>query len=210
MSKYKTNGSINRISRAITFVVVVLLLLGIVGVCLNLFNRPNGIYLRYGDTVITENTGGITVIYGEPITLRIDNTEDWGAYSVTDCTVKIVPNADESHDFDFTVGDDSRPAAFTKEKDLTGAFVENYNGKGITVSENGEFTILCSYKSVSEILQAVYGEKEIHAEADGNLLEYPYIAIKVTSPDGKQTLTVPLLLYGVVTGIELNPSEVIF
>lgn len=210
MSKYKMNGSINRISRAITFVVFVLLLLGIVGVCLNLFNRPNGIYLRYGDTVITENTGGITVIYGEPITLRIDNTEDWGAYSVTDCTVKIVPNADESHDFDFTVGDDSRPAAFTKEKDLTGAFVENYNGKGITVSENGEFTILCSYKSVSEILQAVYGEKEIHAEADGNLLEYPYIAIKVTSPDGKQTLTVPLLLYGVVTGIELNPSEVIF
>lgn len=210
MSKYKMNGSINRISRAITFVVFVLLLLGIVGVCLNLFNRPNGIYLRYGDTVITENTGGITVIYGEPITLRIDNTEDWGAYSVTDCTVKIVPNVDESHDFDFTVGDDSRPAAFTKEKDLTGAFVENYNGKGITVSENGEFTILCSYKSVSEILQAVYGEKEIHAEADGNLLEYPYIAIKVTSPDGKQTLTVPLLLYGVVTGIELNPSEVIF
>ena len=124
--------------------------------------------------------------------------------------MKIVPSADESHDFDFTVGDDSRPAAFTKEKDLTGAFVENYNGKGITVSENGEFTILCSYKSVSEILQAVYGEKEIHAEADGNLLEYPYIAIKVTSPDGKQTLTVPLLLYGFVTGIELNPSEVIF
>ncbi len=124
--------------------------------------------------------------------------------------MKIVPNADESHDFDFTVGDDSRPAAFTKEKDLSGAFVENYNGKGITVSENGEFTILCSYKSVSEILQAVYGKKEIHAEADGNLLEYPYIAIKVTSPDGKQTLTVPLLLYGVVTGIELNPSEVIF
>lgn len=124
--------------------------------------------------------------------------------------MKIVPNADESHDFDFTVGDDSRPAAFTKEKDLTGAFVENYNGKGITISENGEFTILCSYKSVSEILQAVYGEKEIHAEADGNLLEYPYIAIKVTSPDGKQTLTVPLLLYCFVTGIELNPSEVIF
>ena len=82
--------------------------------------------------------------------------------------------------------------------------------KGISVSENGEFTILCSYKFVSEILQAVYGEKEIHAESDGNLLEYPYIAIKVTSPDGKQTLTVPLLLYGVVTGIELNPSEVIF
>ena len=210
MSSYKTNNFIKRTSRVISYLLVVLLLLGIVDVCAFYLTKPNGIYLRYNDKIITDKTSGIVLPYKATATFKIENSEDWGAYSVTDCTVKIVPNADESHDFDFTVGDDSRPAAFTKEKDLTGAFVENYNGKGITISENGEFTILCSYKSVSEILQAVYGEKEIHAEADGNLLEYPYIAIKVTSPDGKQTLTVPLLLYGVVTGIELNPSEVIF
>jgi len=210
MSSYKTNNFIKRTSRVISYLLVVLLLLGIVGACAYLFTKPNGIYLRYDGKIVTEKTSGIVIPYKATATFKIENSEDWGAYSVTDCTVKIVPSADESHDFDFTVGDDSRPAAFTKEKDLTGAFVENYNGKGITISENGEFTILCSYKSVSEILQAVYGEKEIHAEADGNLLEYPYIAIKVTSPDGKQTLTVPLLLYGFVTGIELNPSEVIF
>ena len=210
MSSYKTNNFIKRTSRVISYLLVVLLLLGIVGAGAYLLTKQNGIYLRYDGKIVTDKTSGIVIPYKATATFKIENSEDWGAYSVTDCTVKIVPNADESHDFDFTVGDDSRPAAFTKEKDLTGAFVENYNGKGITVSENGEFTILCSYKSVSEILQAVYGEKEIHAEADGNLLEYPYIAIKVTSPDGKQTLTVPLLLYGVVTGIELNPSEVIF
>ena len=210
MSSYKTNNFIKRTSRVISYLLVVLLLLGIVGACAYLLTKPNGIYLRYDGKIVTDKTSGIVIPYKATATFKIENSEDWGAYSVTDCTVKIVPNADESHDFDFIVGDDSRPAAFTKEKDLSGAFVENYNGKGITVSENGEFTILCSYKSVSEILQAVYGEKEIHAEADGNLLEYPYIAIKVTSPDGKQTLTVPLLLYGVVTGIELNPSEVIF
>ncbi len=210
MSSYKTNNFIKRTSRVISYLLVVLLLLGIVGACAYLFTKPNGIYLRYDDKIVTDKTSGIVIPYKATATFKIENSEDWGAYSVTDCTVKIVPSADESHDFDFTVGDDSRPAAFTKEKDLTGAFVENYNGKGITISENGEFTICCSYKSVSEILQVVYGEKEIHAEADGNLLEYPYIAIKVTSPDGKQTLTVPLLLYGVVTGIELNPSEVIF
>ena len=210
MSSYKTNNFIKRASRAISYLLVVLLLLGIVGACAYLLTKPNGIYLRYDGKIVTDKTSGIVIPYKATATFKIENSEDWGAYSVTDCTVKIVPSADESHDFDFTVGDDSRPAAYTKEKDLTGAFLENYNGKGITVSENGEFTILCSYKSVSEILQAVYGEKEIHAEADGNLLEYPYIAIKVTSPDGKQTLTVPLLLYGFVTGIELNPSEVIF
>ena len=210
MSSYKTNNFIKRTSRVISYLLVVLLLLGIVGACAYLLTKPNGIYLRYDDKIVTDKTSGLVIPYKATATFKIENSEDWGAYSVTDCTVKIVPSADESHDFDFTVGDDSRPAAFTKEKDLSGAFVENYNGKGITVSENGEFTIYCSYKSVSEILQVVYGEKEIHAEADGNLWEYPYIAIKVTSPDGKQTLTVPLLLYGVVTGIELNPSEVIF
>ena len=210
MSSYKTNNFIKRTSRVISYLLVVLLLLGIVGAGAYFLTKPNGIYLRYDGKIVTDKTSGIVIPYKATATFKIENSEDWGAYSVTDCMVKIVPNADKSHDFDFTVGDDSRPAAFTKEKDLTGAFVENYNGKGITVSENGEFTILCSYKSVSEILQAVYGEKEIHAEADGNLLEYPYIAIKVTSPDGKQTLTVPLLLYGFVTGIELNPSEVIF
>ena len=184
MSSYKTNNFIKRTSRVISYLLVVLLLLGIVGACAYFLTKPNGIYLRYDGKIVTDKTSGIVIPYKATATFKIENSEDWG--------------------------DDSRPAAFTKEKDLTGAFVENYNGKGITISENGEFTILCSYKSVSEILQAVYGEKEIHAEADGNLLEYPYIAIKVTSPDGKQTLTVPLLLYGVVTGIELNPSEVIF
>lgn len=209
MSKYKMNGSINRISRAITFVVFVLLLLGIVGVCLNLFNRPNGIYLRYGDTVITENTGGITVIYGEPITLRIDNTEDWGAYSVTDCTVTIVSNVDDAHDFDFTVEGETKPSSFSAEKDFTAAFTDNYNGKGLTISADGDFTIKYSARAVSEMLKKVKC-KEVTLENDYVLSAYPYVAIQVVSPDGKQTLTVPVLLYIAVDGVTLNPNEVIF
>ena len=209
MSKYKTNGSINRISRAITYIVVVLLLLGIVGVCLNLFNRPNGIYLRYGDTVITENTGGITVLYDETITLKIENSEDWGAYSVTDCTVTIVSNVDDAHDFDFTVEGETKPSAFSVEKDLTAAFVENYDGKGLNISVDGEFAFKYSRKTIAEILSAVYGGKTITVD-NYELSKYPYIAIKIVSPDGKQTLTVPVLLYIAVDGVTLNPNEVIF
>lgn len=157
MSKYKTNGAINRISRAITFIVVVLLLLGIVGVCIHLFNRPNGIYLRYGDTVITDKTSGITVPQGESITLRIDNSEDWGAYSVTDCTVTIVPNVDSAHDFDFTVDGDS--SSFSGEKDFTAAFTDDYNGKGLMISADGDFTIKYSARTVSEMLKIVKARK---------------------------------------------------
>lgn len=209
MSKYKTNGSINRISRIITYIVVVLLLLGIVGVCINLFNRPNGIYLRYGDTVITSKTGGITVPQGEAITLRIENSEDWGAYSVTDCTVTIVSNVDSAHDFDFTVEGDSSPSSFSGEKDFTAAFTDNYDGNGLMISADGDFTIRYSARTVSEMLKTVNG-KEITIENDYYLSAYPYVAIQVVSPDGKQTLTVPLLLYISVDGVTMNPSEVIF
>lgn len=209
MSKYKTNGSINRMSRAITYIVVVLLLLGIVGVCFNLITRPNGIYLRYGDTVVTDKTGGITVPYDETITLKIENSEDWGAYSVTDCTVTIVPNVDDSHDFDFTVDGNIKPSAFSVEKDLTAAFVENYDGKGLNISVDGEFAFKYSRKTIAEILSAVYGGKTITVD-NYELSKYPYIAIKIVSPDGKQTLTVPVLLYIAVDGVTLNPNEVIF
>lgn len=209
MSKYKTNGSINRMSRAITYIVVVLLLLGIVGVCVNLITRPNGIYLRFGDTVVTDKTGGITVPYDETITLKIENSEDWGAYSVTDCTVKIVPNVDDSHDFDFTVDGNTKPSAFSVEKDLTAAFVENYDGKGLNISADGDFTIKYSARTVSEMLKKVKC-KEVTLENDYVLSAYPYVAIQVVSPDGKQTLTVPVLLYIAVDGVTLNPNEVIF
>lgn len=209
MSKYKTNGSINRISRIITYIVVVLLLLGIVGVCINLFNRPNGIYLRYGDTVITSKTGGITVPQGEAITLRIENSEDWGAYSVTDCTVTIVPNVDSAHDFDFTVEGDSSPSSFSGEKDFTAAFTDNYDGNGLMISADGDFTIRYSARTVSEMLKKVKC-KEVTLENDYVLSAYPYVAIQVVSPDGKQTLTVPVLLYIAVDGVTLNPNEVIF
>lgn len=209
MSKYKTNGSINRISRAITYIVVVLLLLGIVGVCVNLITRPNGIYLRYGDTVVTDKTGGITVPYDETITLKIENSEDWGAYSVTDCTVTIVPNVDDSHDFDFTVDGNTKPSAFSVEKDLTAAFVENYDGKGLNISTDGEFAFKHSRKTIAEILSAVYGGKTVAVD-NHELSKFPYIAIKIVSPDGKQTLTVPVLLHIAVDGVTLNPNEVIF
>lgn len=209
MSKYKTNGFISRISRVIAYIALVLLLLGIVGVCVGLLTRPNGIYIRYGNTVVTDKTGGIIVPYDETITLKIENSEDWGAYSVTDCTVTIVPNVDNAHDFDFTVDGNTKPSAFSVEKDLTAAFVEDYDGKGLNISADGEFLFKHSRKTVAEILSAVYGGKTIAVD-NYELSKYPYIAIKIVSPDGKQTFTVPVLLHIAVDGVTISPNEVVF
>ena len=42
-----------------------------------------------------------------------------------------------------------------------------------------------------------------------SLKEYPYIALSVTSPDGEQTLTVPVSYYVAVEDITLDTDGVI-
>lgn len=209
MSSYKTNNFIKRTSRVISYLLVVLLLLGIVGACAYFLTKPNGIYLRYDGKIVTDKTSGIVIPYKATATFKIENSEDWGAYSVTDCTVTIVSNVDDAHDFDFTVEGETKPSSFSAEKDFTAAFTDNYNGKGLTISADGDFTIKYSARTVSEMLKKVKC-KEVTLENDYVLSAYPYVAIQVVSPDGKQTLTVPVLLYIAVDGVTLNPNEVIF
>lgn len=209
MSSYKTNNFIKRTSRVISYFLVVLLLLGIVGACAYFLTKPNGIYLRYDGKIVTDKTSGIVIPYKATATFKIENSEDWGAYSVTDCTVTIVSNVDDAHDFDFTVEGETKPSSFSAEKDFTAAFTDNYNGKGLTISADGDFTIKYSARTVSEMLKKVKC-KEVTLENDYVLSAYPYVAIQVVSPDGKQTLTVPVLLYIAVDGVTLNPNEVIF
>ena len=209
MSSYKTNNFIKRTSRVISYLLVVLLLLGIVGACAYFLTKPNGIYLRYDGKIVTDKTSGIVIPYKATATFKIENSEDWGAYSVTDCTVTIVSNVDDAHDFDFTVEGETKPSSFSAEKDFKAAFTDNYNGKSLTISADGDFTIKYSARTVSEMLKKVKG-KEVTLENDYVLSAYPYVAIQVVSPDGKQTLTVPVLLYIAVDGVTLNPNEVIF
>lgn len=197
MSKYKTSNGINIFVKILTAIIVVLLVLGIIGGVIYLLNRPQGLYIEYdgttyGNTALGSSTGGITVLYGETATFTIGNSDGWGVYSVQDCTVKIVPNVDETHDFEFTVEGDSKPSEYSGESDLTAAFVENYDGNGLPIAEDGTFTLTADKKDVADILEAVHG-KSITLDGEYLTSVYPYIALSVTSPDGGQTLTVPLL-----------------
>ena len=79
----------------------------------------------------------------------------------------------------------------------------------MNISADGEFAFKYSGKTIAEILSAVYGGKTVTVD-NYELSKYPYIAIKIVSPDGKQTLTIPVLLYIAVDGVTLNPNEVIF
>lgn len=192
MSKYKTSNGINIFVKILTAIIVVLLILGIIGGVMYLLNRPQGLYIEYDGTA----------------TFKVCNSDGWGVYSVQDCTVKIVPNVDETHDFEFTVEGDSKPSEYSGESDLTAAFVENYDGNGLPIAEDGTFTLTADKKDVSDILEAVHG-KSITLDGEYLTSVYPYIALAVTSPDGGQSLTIPLLFKVGVEGIELDEDGII-
>ena len=52
----------------------------------------------------------------------IASNEGFGSYSVSDCFVKIVPNVDEAHDFDFMLSGEVSPYLYGAESDLSAAF----------------------------------------------------------------------------------------
>lgn len=215
MSNYKAKRAINVFAKVVSVVLILLLIVGVVGVVVRYLNSPKGLYIKYGDTVygntqIENATGGLAVTYNETATFSIGNSEDWGVYSVTDCTVKIVPNADETHDFEFTVDGKVKPYVFSAESDLTAAFVDNYDGKGLHISDDGTFMLNSTPKYVTDILRAVYGDKAITVSGEYSVAEYPYIALSVTSPDKKQSLTVPLRWYIAVDGIKFDETQIVF
>ena len=210
MKAYRNGGVINKVSQIISYLLIVMLILGIVGVCAYFLVRPKGIYLRYGDKIVTEKTGGIVIPQAEEITLTIKNDNGFGTYSVTDCVVTIVPNVDKAHDFSFTVEGNEKPLAYSAIKDLTSAFTSDYNGKSIKISPDGTFKLKISVKSVSDLLKIVYPDKNITTETDEFLSKYPYVALKIVSPDGSQTLTIPLKVGVMVDDVQISPNEVIF
>lgn len=214
MSKYKTSNGINIFVKMLTAIIVVLLVLGIIGGVIYLLNRPQGLYIEYngtayGDTALGSSTGGISIPYNSAATFTIGNSDGWGVYSVQDCTVKIVPNVDDTHDFEYTVEGNAKPSVYSGEADLTVAFCENYDGNGLPISEDGTFTITADKNDVADILEAVYGQT-ITLDGEYLISVYPYIALSVTSPDGGQTLTVPLFFAAGTEIIEIDKDGIVF
>lgn len=219
MKKYKSKkgGGIGR--RIIAVVCTLAIIAGAVSVASYfLFDSQDeptveqtGIYLSSMDETVDLETDNVVMSHGQSITLKIENGDGWGEYSVQDCIVTVVPNVDQEHDFEFVNAGNMQVLKYSEQGDLTKAFTENYDGKSLSVSESGEFTLTYSAGNPLEILQKVYGVKLALVEGYELLALYPYVAVKIVSPDGKQTLSLPLSTnYTAVSEISLDKSEVIF
>lgn len=208
MGKFKTFLKV-LLSLAVLAVVVVAVLW-----LVNFLGSPQGLYVSYngvayGNTALGSSAGGCVIPYRQAVTFTVGNANGWGVYSVQDCVVKVIPNVDDAHDFEFTVNGATRPSEYSGETDLTAAFCDGYDGNGLPVSSDGTFTLTVDELTVMDILNAVYAEG-VTADGEYLLFDYPYIALSVTSPDGSETLYIPLRLGDMVSGVELDKDGIIF
>ncbi len=175
------------------------------------YRRPQGLYVEDGEMVLTETSDVALEPDGAARTFRIGRGKGFGSYSVTDCTVKIVPNADEAHDFDFTVSGEAAPYRYGAEDDLSAAFGGS-NGQGLPVASDGTFAVTVQCLTMPEILNAVYPGKTVTVEKEiggADFGQYPYFALSVTSPDGSETLRIPFRYHIAVLRIELDKEVIV-
>ena len=213
MSNYKIKTGVSEVAKILTYLLIVIMITAIIAGLISYLSAPKGMYLKYGDTVVKENTDVAIMADGSDNVFNVANTEGFGSYTVSDCIVKVVPNVDEEHDFEFTIDGDSTVHRFSSEKDLTAAFCENYSGNGIKIASDGTFVLSTEKVSMIEILQTVYKDKKVNLDQDIKDVEfgqYPYFALAVTSPDGKQNLKIPFRYYYDVVGVELDKEVIVF
>lgn len=181
----------NKVVSIVAYILVICLVIGVIGAVVYFTTRPQGIYLSYNDKAIRENTSYISLPANTESSFVIGNTSNWGDNSVTDCSIKIVPNTDDSHDFEFTVNDGVvQTYRFGDIGDLTAAFADN----GIVINDDGSFALSIKYKTVNEILSAFYSGKSVKFNGTYSLTEYPYISICLIGPDDNIVTSVPVLV----------------
>ena len=216
MGSQKVKKSLTNIIKYILFV---LLLFGLLGGIIYLITSPTGIYVVYGSTNITSDNSGMVVYLAQgesELTLSLKNSEDWGVYSVQDCTLKVIPCVNSNNDFEFTV--DGETHIFSSETDFTAAFIEDsasYDGNGLSITEDGGFSLyLVSYTEkyaetvMLELLSKVYAGSEIKISEDIDILNCPYFSLQVASPDSKTIYTIDIKF--AFETLDLNETHIYF
>ena len=160
MGRNKSQRRINAFAKAISYIILVLLFVGLIGALIYLFVRPEGMFVRYGNEIIADNGKDVDVVIGgDVVTFVIENNSGWGAYSVDDCSVTIIPHVDAAHDFEFFVDGENTAFSFSDVKDFSAAFTENVGS--VLVKRKGTIDLGCRHKDILSILEKIYGEGKV-------------------------------------------------
>ena len=188
-------------SKIIFYALIVMALVGVIGFI---------VYFTGGFT--TDFTGFYAVVDGEDVMSTGSNchvkTDDPLEVEVKyvfaspnedakDYSVKVVPNAIDGKDFDFTLNGDAY--SFQSEKDLTAGFIVKRDGSSFTIAPKGNLT---------EILSAVYPEDTVGA-CNQHAYENMFTLV-VVSYNGEAEVRINFTVDEDITGVILDKEVIEF
>ena len=187
------------LTQIISMILVVLLLIAGIGAIAYFTGGFTGefktFYLNVGDRDILTSATGFQVSIDEPLTVNVKYT--FAEDGVNGYSVKVVPNALQGKDFDFTI--DGIPYSFQAESDLTAGFEIEENASSFTLKPKG---------TLNEVMAAVYPNSEIE-DLTGKGYENMFLLV-VDSYNGASTVTLAFSIVEGVSGIEIAPGQIYF
>ncbi len=190
-------------AKVIGVILVLALLAGIVAVIYRFTNGFNEdfktFYVEYDGEQILTTESEMHLVEGNTHRFDVKYTFDTGNSEPKDYNVKVIPNAER--DFDFTV--DGERYLYSKQDDMSAAF-------GLKKSDTYfELTIPQDF-SLEYALQSCYPGKEVIVPEEAiSFNAYPYMLV-VSSYNGNMVYHIALSVGTEVTGVTLDPSQIIF
>lgn len=190
-------------AKIIGIILVLLLVAGLVAVIHKFTNGFNEDFKTFyveheGIQILSENSE-MTFTKGKTHRFDVKYTFDTGQAEARDYSVEIVPNAEQ--DFEYTV--DGETYLYSKAGDLSAAFSLKKQATYFEITTTDGMTL-------QSVLERCHTGQTVEVPADaekGNA--YPYQLI-VSSYNGNVSYRIAFDLGTDVTGITLDPSQIIF
>lgn len=183
-----------KITKILTWTVVVLLLVAGIGLIIKFTNGLTEdlatFYVTIDDEDILHEAQGYSVATDEELQVEVKYLLNNTGYSV-----KVLPTTDESKDFRYLAND--LIYSFESEEDYSAGFNIVQDESSFTITPKG---------GLKEILEAVCGSEVTYC--DGKVFEDMFTLV-VTSQDGTQ-INIHFTLDDAVKSVELNTAELAF
>ena len=189
------------VGKVIAYILVLLVGVAVIGI---IFRFTGGFtsefktfYVSVAGKDVMTDTGGFTMTETQPLTAEVKYTFGTVGGDKSGYSLKIKPHKVEGSDFDFTL--DGDVCSFQAEENLTAGF---------EIERGEDFFKISPKGGLEEILQAVYPENEV-GDCRGKGYTDMY-ALIVTSYNGKADITQYFTLLEKLSGITLEPGEIVF
>ena len=180
----------------ITYIAVVLILVGIVGLIIGFTPRGNSAFCVEADGQIFSESGEYVLKKGENrfevMYVGSDGKTSYGGYKLS-----VLP--DSSNDVCLSV--DGEDVKLSSIGDFSAGFDIGYDQTGFTLSYDGS--------PIEEILSRIAGGRPV--AMDGNTdIDNTFIKLVISSSDGRAVIEIALYLGVPVTGAELDKQSMTF